>query len=144
MAHEEAVDGEVTTLDVFLGRVGIDDLVGMAAVGVADVGAKGGYFDFKGIVADENYSELCADVEAVGKESQNFLRLCVGCNVIIGGLAMEKDVAHAAADEKGLVTVALERGANRVGEFAGIHGTIMRLCGEVNEVEEVKEVKEGL
>jgi hypothetical protein len=35
------------------------------------------------------------------------------------------------------VAVALEGGANRIGEFAGIHGMIMRLWREVNEVEEV-------
>ena len=49
---------------------------------------------------------------------------------------MEKDVAHASADEKGLVALTLKRGANRIGKFTGIHETIMRLWGEVNEVEE--------
>ena len=137
VAHEESVDGEIAALDVFLRHLGIDDLVGMAAIGVAEIGTKRGDFDFEGIVADEDYAELRADVEAVGEESQNFLRLCVCCNVIIRWLAMKKDVAHAATDEKGLVAVALKGGANRIGEFAGIHGTIMRLWGEVNEVEEV-------
>ena len=40
---------------------------------------------------------------------------------------MEKDIANAAADEKGLVSLALKSGANRIGESAGIHGMIMRL-----------------
>ena len=87
---------------------------------------------------------MCADIEAVGKEPQDVLRRCVCSNVIIRGLAMEKDVANATADEEGLVAVALKREADRVGEFAGIHGMIMRLGGEVNEVEEVKEVRDGL
>ena len=52
VAHEKAVDGEIAALDVFLGRLGIDDLVGMAAIGVAEVGAKRGDLDFKGFVAD--------------------------------------------------------------------------------------------
>ena len=80
---------------------------------------------------------MCADIEAVGKEPQDVLRRCVCSNVIIRGLAMEKDVAHAAAHQEGLVAVALEGDANRIGEFAGIHGMIMRLWREVNEVEEV-------
>jgi hypothetical protein len=143
VAHEETVDGEIAALDVFLGGLGIDDLVGMAAIGVAEVGAKRGDLDFERIVTDEDYAELRAYIEAVGEDPQNFLRLCVCCNVIILGLAMEKDVAHAASDEKGLVAVELKRGTNRIGEFAGIHGMIMRLCGEVNEVEEIKEVREG-
>ena len=47
VAHEQAVDGEIAALDVFFGRLGIDDLVGMAAIGVTEVGAEGGDFDFE-------------------------------------------------------------------------------------------------
>jgi len=46
---------------------------------------------------------------------------------------MEKDVAHAAANEKGLVAVALECVADRIGEVAGIHGMIMRQKGGSGE-----------
>ena len=141
VAHEKAVNGEIAALDVFFGRLGIDDLVGMAAIGVTEVGAKRGDFDFEGILADEDYAELCADVQTLGEKPQNFLRRCICCHVEIRGLALEEDVANASANEKGLVPLALERGANRIGEFARIHETIMRLCGEVNEVEEVNEVK---
>ena len=126
VAHEEAVDGEVAALDVFFGRVGINDLVGMAAIRVANVGAEGGYFDFEGILADEDDAELCANIEAVGEEPQHFLRGCVGCHVIIRGFAIQKDVADAPADKEGLPAVALKRDTNRIGEFAGIHGMIMR------------------
>ena len=80
---------------------------------------------------------MCADIECLREELQNFLRRGVGGDVVVLGLAMEKDVAHAAAHQEGLVAVALEGGANRIGEFAGIHGMIMRLWREVNEVEEV-------
>jgi hypothetical protein len=137
MAHEEAVDGEIAALDIFFGRLGIDDLVGMAAVGIADVGAEGGDFDFDGVVADEDDAELRADIEGVGEQLQNLLRSCIGGNVVVRGLTMQKDVANAAADEESLVAVTLESFANRIGEFAGIHGMIMRLWREVNEVEEV-------
>jgi hypothetical protein len=109
VAHEKAVDGEIAALNVFLGRLGVDDLVGMAAIGVAEVGAKRGDLDFGRIFADKNYAELCADIEAVGEDLQNFLRLCVCCNVIVRRFAMEENVAHTAADEKGLVATALKR-----------------------------------
>jgi hypothetical protein len=62
VVHEQAVDGEIAALNVLFGRPGIDDLIGMAAIGVADVGAKRGDLDFEGIVADEDYAELRADV----------------------------------------------------------------------------------
>ena len=142
VVHEETVDGEVAALHVFFCRLGIDDLVGMAAVGVANVGTEGGHFDFEGILADEYDAELCADIEAVGEESQHFLRRCVCGDVIIRGFAIQKDVPHATADEESLAAMALKRETDRIGEFAGIHGMIMRLWEEVNEVEEVKEVKE--
>ena len=50
---------------------------------------------------------------------------------------MEEDIAYGAAREERLKTVALECVANRIGKFAGIHGLIMRLGGELNEVAEV-------
>ena len=143
VAHEETVDGEVAALHVFFWRFGIDDLVGMAAVGVANVGAEGGYFDFEGILADEDDAELSADIEAAGEEPEHFLRRRIRCHVVVRGFTIQKDIAHATADEESLSAVALKRSANRIGEFAGIHGMIMRLWGEVNEVKEVKEVKEG-
>ena len=126
VAHEKTVDREIAALHVFFGRVGIDDLVGMAAVGVANVGAEGGHFDFEGILADEYDAELCADIEAAGEELQHFLRRCIRCHVIIRRFAIQKDIAHATADEEGPAAVALKRDTNRIGEFAGIHGMIMR------------------
>jgi len=140
MAHQEAVDGEIAALDIFFGCFRVDDLIGMAAVRVAEVGAEGGDFDLEGIVADEDDAELRADIEAVGEELQNFGRSCVGGDVVIRGIASKQDVAHTAADEESLVTLALERVTDRIGEFPGIHGMIMRLWGEVNEVEGALEV----
>jgi hypothetical protein len=48
--------------------LGIEDLVGMAAVRIADIGAEGGDFHLERIVADEDDAELRADIEAVGEE----------------------------------------------------------------------------
>ncbi len=46
VAHQQAVDSEIAALDIFFGSLGIDDLVGMAAVGITDIGAERGDFDF--------------------------------------------------------------------------------------------------
>src|SRR6185312_4542913 len=43
--------GEVAALDVFFGRLAEADLVGVAAVGVSDIGAEGGNFDGVGFGA---------------------------------------------------------------------------------------------
>jgi hypothetical protein len=141
MAHEEAVDGEIAALDIFFGSLGVDDLVGMAAVGIADVGTEGSNLDLEGVLPEEDDAELRADIEAVWEEFENFRRRGVGGDVVIGGIAMKKDVAHTAADEEGLVSASLKGAANRIGEFAGIHGMIMRLWDEVNEVEGAREVR---
>jgi hypothetical protein len=133
VAHEETVDGEITALDVFFGCLGIDDLIGMTAIGIAEVGAKRGDFDLKGILADEDDAEMGADIEALRKESQDFVGSGIGGDVVIGGFAMEKDVAHAAANEESLVAVALEYVTDRIGEVPGIHGMIMRQKGGSNE-----------
>ena len=74
-----------------------------------------------------------ADIEALREESQDFAGSGVGGDVVVGGFAMEKDVAHAAANEKGLVAVVLECVADRIGEVPGIHGMIMRQKGGSKE-----------
>ena len=80
-------------------------------------------------MADEHDAELRANIEAVVEKLLNFDGSGVCGDIVIGGIAMEKDVAHTAADEEGLVATALKGVANRIGEFAGIHGMIMRLGG---------------
>ncbi len=107
VAHDEAVDGEVTTLDVFFRGFGIDDLIGVAAIGVADIGTEGCDFDFEAFLDEENDAELRANADAMWKDAQHFSWSSVGRNVVIGRLATEKDVAHAAADKERLVSLAL-------------------------------------
>lgn len=68
VAHEEAVDGEIAALDVLFGCFGVDDLIGMAAVGIAEVGTKGGDLYLEGIVADEDDAELRANIESMRKK----------------------------------------------------------------------------
>ena len=90
MAHQQSVDGEIAARDVFLRSFGIDDLIGMATVGVAEIGAKCGDFDFKCIARHENNAELRADGKAVGKELHDLIRRGVGGDVVIGGIAMQE------------------------------------------------------
>ena len=42
--EEQAVDGEVAALHVFLGSVGVANRIGMAAVGICAIGAEGRHF----------------------------------------------------------------------------------------------------
>jgi hypothetical protein len=129
VTHKQAIDGEIAALHVFFGCPGINNLVGMAAVRVADIGAEGGDFDFAGILADEDDTELGADIEAAGKQEEYFNGSGIRGDIVIGGLATEKNISHTAADKKGLVPVTLKRVADRIGEVPGIHGMIMRLWG---------------
>jgi len=99
----------------------------MAAVGVAEIRAEGGDFDFEGIAAEEHDAELRADVEAIGEELENFGWCSVRGDVVIEGNALEQQIADAASGQQGLVAMALESFADRVGQVAGIHGMIMRL-----------------
>src|SRR5258708_2681863 len=126
VAHQQAVDSEIAALDIFFGGLRINNLIGMAAVGIADIGAEGGDFHLEGVVADEDDTELRADIEAVWEKLQNLLRSGVCGDVEIGGIATEKNVAHAAADEESLVPVTLTLVAHRVAGCPGVHGMIMR------------------
>ena len=134
MAHEESIDGEIAALDVFLRSLGVDDLIGMATVGIAQVGAEGSDFYFEGIFVEENDAEVRADVDGLREEEKDFGGRGVGRDVVIGGLAIKKNVAHATADEEGLVALALEDVTDRVGEIARLHGMIMRQKARSNEV----------
>src|SRR5437879_1721313 len=105
----------------------------MAAIGVAEVGAEGGDFDFERFLADKDDAELRADVEATRKEAQHIGGHGVGGDVVIRGNALQEEITHGTARKKGLISAALERVANRIGEFAGVHGEIMRQKGGSNE-----------
>lgn len=126
VTHEQAVYSEVAALDVFLGSFGINDLVGVPAVGIAEVGAERGDFDFLRILVKEDDAEVRSDIEAAREKPQDFGGSRAGGDVVVGGLAAEDKVAHAAADQESLMALALEGVTDRIGEAAWIHGTIMR------------------
>src|SRR3984957_6831549 len=102
----------------------------MPAVGVADVGPKRGDFNLErsarcGIVGnllkDDNDPELRAPREAVREKLLDAVGRSVGCDVEIGGLAFEQDVAHTSADEIGLMARYAQRAANLFREFTSVH-----------------------
>ncbi len=127
VAHQQAVDGEITAGDVFLRCLGVKHAIGMAAVGIAQVGAKGGDFDLGGIARNKNNAELRADSDASGEKLQDTLRSSVGGHVVIGGLALKQTGrAHSRRRAAPDGPWRTERIANRIGQFAGIHGLIMR------------------
>ena len=133
VAHEQAVDGEVATGDVFLGGGGVYDGIGVAAVGIANVFAKGSDLDLEAIAGNENDAEMGADADAAGEEGHNAVGSSVGGDVVIRGIAMQEKIANAAAHEQGDVTVALESGADGIGEFAGQHGGSIMQWREAEE-----------
>lgn len=98
----------------------------MAAIGIADVGAKRGNFDLGAVLDDENDAELRADSQAFGKHFLDALGMHVGCDVVVERLAVELKIAHAAADEVGLMACLTELAADFIGEFARAHAAIMR------------------
>ena len=84
--EHQAVDGEVAAADVFLGRSGIFHAIGMAAVGIADVGAKRGHFDLRARHPTTRITPKRAPTrEAAGKKLLHALRARIGGHVVIGG-----------------------------------------------------------
>ena len=68
MLHQQAVDGEVAALNIFLRRARVDDLVRMAAVGVADVAAERRDLNLVAVPWNQHHSELRADPERIRKQ----------------------------------------------------------------------------
>ena len=95
----------------------------MAAVAVADVAAEGGDFDRVAAVISHRHqhdSKLRAHRVGFGKDPHHLVGRGVGGDVVIGGLAAEQQVAHASADEVGLVAVLAQSANNLFGEFSGL------------------------
>jgi hypothetical protein len=126
VAHQQAVDGEIAAGDVFLRRFRVEHTIGMPAIGIAQIRAKGGDFDFGGVAKNKNNAELGAYPDAIGEKLQDALRNSVGGYVVVGGSAIQEQVADTTADEQGLIAMAAEGIADRIGQFAGTHGLIMR------------------
>ena len=105
-SKQQAVDGEVAALDIFLSTLAEAHLVGMAAVAVADVAAEGRDLDrVARVVSHRNQhdSKLRAHRVGFGKDPHDLVGRGVGGDVVIGGLAAEQQIANASADEVSLV-----------------------------------------
>ena len=120
--EQQAVDGEVAALDVFLGIGGVADLVGMAAIGVDAVAAERGHLSHgvarrgigrvlerrslvEGFVGDQHHAEMRADGEGAREEIEDDVGCCGGGYVVVERGAAEEEIAHAAAGEVGLVAL---------------------------------------
>ena len=112
--EQQAVDGEVAALHVHARVFGELNFIGMAAVRVSAVTAEGS--DFNGVVVafafggftayrDQNHAELGSDCKGLREDADDFLRCGRSGYVIVGRFAAKKQVADAAADEIGGVSV---------------------------------------
>jgi hypothetical protein len=124
--HEQTVDGEVTAGNIFPSGRGVDHLVGVASIGITDIAAKRGNFNVDAVTRNEHDTELSTDTDRIRKQFHNTRGSGVGRHVVISGIALEEEIADAAANQQGVVTVPLEGCADRIGKFPGIHDLIMR------------------
>src|SRR5579871_3684616 len=81
--HEQAIDGEVAALNVFLWVLGVLHLIGMTAIGVAPVGPKGCHFHLEAVSRDEHYAKLRTDSNGIRKELHHALRAGIGRDVVV-------------------------------------------------------------
>ncbi len=142
--HQQSVDRKVSALHIFLRGLRINDTVWVPAITVAHVRAECGNFDLQSIVWNENHPELHAHRDTLRKKRHSLLGRRIGRHVVIGGLATEKQVAHAAAHHQRLVAAATERVADRVGQFAWRHAVIMRQSGPRGEIGVFESFRERL
>src|SRR6185312_7381220 len=121
---QQAVDGKVAALHVKACVLGELNFIGMPAVRISTVAAKSCNFNgvvvafaFWIIAADRNqhHAELRAPGESLRKDADHFMRRSGGGNVIVGGFAIEQQVAHTAADEIGGVSVFAQRACDADG-----------------------------
>ncbi len=134
MAHQQAVNGKVAALHVFLRRLRINHAVRVAAVAVAQIRAERGNFNLETIPRNQNHAELRANSDGLRKKCHHLFGSGVGGHVVVGGLASQEQVAHTSSYEQRLITVAAERVADRVGKFAWCHVVIIRQTGPQREV----------
>ena len=97
MSHQQAVDGEVPALYVFLRRIRINHAVRVPAVAVAQVRAEGRDFHFQTVLRDQDHAELRADGDALWKKSGDFDWCGIGSHIVVGGFAPQQKIAHTPA-----------------------------------------------
>jgi len=75
---------------------------------------------------DEHYAELRAHGVGLGKELHHVLRRGRGGNVIVSGLAVEKQITNAAADKIGGVALRAQRAGDADGFASFVRSEIYR------------------
>src|SRR5580704_5148567 len=115
----------------------------MPAIGVGNVGTKGGDFDFVDIAGDEHNTEPGAHAQAFGEDAHDLIRSGVGGDIVIGGLATQQNIAHTTTYEQRLIAIALEYFANRIGKFSWSHGMIMHLRLNARDIYRIRGMREG-
>src|ERR1700739_2634005 len=107
VAHDQTIDREVAAGNIFLRFAGINNLVGMTAIGITDVLPKGSHFDFAAVARHEENAELRANRNAIREKSHDPGGRGVGRDIIISRLAPEQQITHTAAHKKGLLAMLL-------------------------------------
>jgi hypothetical protein len=96
-------------------------MIRMAAIGVANVGAKRGHLDLRGILDHKDHSEFRAHGKATRKKFLNAFRARIRANVVIRGIAAQFQIAHASAHEIRLMVVLAQCLADLLGQLARCH-----------------------
>src|SRR5206468_11981716 len=85
---------------------------------------------------DEHHSELRANCVGFRENLHDLLGRGIAGHVVIGGIAAEKKIAHASADEISLMAFVAERADGRDSE--GLHWFGASICGNDTSVAEIK------
>src|SRR5581483_5646818 len=120
----QPVDGEIPPLHVFSRIFAVADLIGMAAIAVADVAAKGSDLDYVGVLGDllvrnrrrvagpsvgllwqgnQHYTELRSDCVGFREDLHDLGWSRIGSHIVIRGLTGEQQVAHTSAAQECLM-----------------------------------------
>ena len=78
---------------------------GTAAIFVLTILAERGDFDVCTILVHQNYAEMRAYATGFREKPEQAIGRRICGHIVIFGIAMEKEVAHAAADEPGLMAL---------------------------------------
>lgn len=101
---EEAIDGEVTALDVTAGSILEVDVVRVSAIRIGALAAKGGHLDVSAIgigVGNQNNAKVLPNQTAIGKGRKNERRPRTGCDIKVLGGNAQQAITHAAAHQEG-------------------------------------------
>src|ERR1041385_1895244 len=97
--EQQAVDGEVTALYIFLRSFTEADFIRVTTIGIADIAAESS--DLDGLVFTNRYqhdAELCADTIGFGKDTHYVFRERIGGDVVVARFPVKKQIPDTPAD----------------------------------------------